>query len=201
VKDLLSIHDLTLDEVNAIFALAADLKARQKRGVPHPLLTRKTLAMIFEKPSLRTRVAFEVGMTQLGGHAIYLTPADIRLGQREKRLARWDEARALWEEAARSRHGFDPRPWEEIAKVHEHRQRDFAAARAVVEEALARARRHRASGRVLEALAPAFRRGSLAKIGHNRDALEAAFPKLPFTWLDVSAGNEFVFLLHRNDLL
>jgi ornithine carbamoyltransferase len=98
VKDLLSIHDLTAEEIEAIFALAADLKARQQRGVPHPLLTRKTLAMIFEKPSLRTRVTFEVGMTQLGGHAIYLTPADIRLGQREtvqdaaRNLERWVDA-------------------------------------------------------------------------------------------------------------
>ena len=98
MKDLLSIHDLTGEEIEAIFVLAADLKARQQRGVPHPLLTRKTLAMIFEKPSLRTRVTFEVGMTQLGGHAIYLTPADIRLGQREtvqdaaRNLERWVDA-------------------------------------------------------------------------------------------------------------
>jgi uncharacterized protein YprB with RNaseH-like and TPR domain len=92
------------------------------------------------------RMALDRGLESPGRERLLL-----RLGQREKRLARWDEARALWEEAARSRHGFDPRPWEEIAKVHEHRQRDFAAARAVVEEALARARRHRASGRVLEA--------------------------------------------------
>ena len=98
MKDLLSIHDITAEEIEAIFALAADLKARQQRGVPHPLLTRKTLAMIFEKPSLRTRVTFEVGMTQLGGHAIYLTPADIRLGQREtvqdaaRNLERWVDA-------------------------------------------------------------------------------------------------------------
>jgi tetratricopeptide (TPR) repeat protein len=75
----------------------------------------------------------------------------LRLAGREKRLARWDDARSLWEEAARSRHGFDPRPWEEIAKVHEHRRRDLPAARAVVEEALALARLHRASTRVVEA--------------------------------------------------
>jgi ornithine carbamoyltransferase len=98
VKDLLSIHDLTAQEVERIFILAADLKSRQQRGIPHALLTRKTLAMIFEKPSLRTRVTFEVGMTQLGGHAIYLTPADIRLGQREtvqdaaRNLERWVDA-------------------------------------------------------------------------------------------------------------
>jgi hypothetical protein len=72
----------------------------------------------------------------------------LRLGLREKRLARWDEARALWEAAARSPREFDPRPWEEIAKVHEHRRRDLAAALEVVEQALALARRHRASARV-----------------------------------------------------
>jgi ornithine carbamoyltransferase len=98
VKDLLSIHDLTADEVEAILSLAANLKGRQQRGIPHPLLARKTVAMIFEKPSLRTRVTFEVGMTQLGGHTIYLTPADIRLGQREtvqdaaRNLERWVDA-------------------------------------------------------------------------------------------------------------
>ncbi len=75
----------------------------------------------------------------------------LRLAGREKRLARWEEARALWEEAARSRHGFDPRPWEEIAKVDEHRRRNLTAACAVVEEALTRARAHRASERVLDA--------------------------------------------------
>jgi hypothetical protein len=72
----------------------------------------------------------------------------LRLAHREKRLARWDEARALWEAAARSPREFDPRPWEEIAKVHEHRRRDLSAAREVVEQALALARRHRASARV-----------------------------------------------------
>ncbi len=73
----------------------------------------------------------------------------LRLAQGEKRRARWDEARALWEAAARAPRAFDPRPWEEIAKVHEHRRRDLPAARRVVEEALELARRHRASERVL----------------------------------------------------
>lgn len=76
----------------------------------------------------------------------------LRLAGRHKRLARWDEAHALWEAAARAEHGFDARPWEEIAKMHEHRRRDPAAARAVVDAALERARRFRASERVLEAL-------------------------------------------------
>ena len=53
----------------------------------------------------------------------------------EKRFARWDAACALWEEAARDA-GFDPRPWEELAKFHEHRRRDFVTARSVVEDAL-----------------------------------------------------------------
>jgi uncharacterized protein YprB with RNaseH-like and TPR domain len=64
----------------------------------------------------------------------------IRWAMREKRRARWEEARALWEEAARSPSGFDPRPWEEIAKIDEHRRRDLPTARAVVEEALVLAR-------------------------------------------------------------
>jgi len=72
----------------------------------------------------------------------------LRLALGEKRQARWEEARALWEAAARSPQAFDPRPWEEIAKVHEHRRRDLPAARAVVEQALTLARRHRASERV-----------------------------------------------------
>ena len=59
------------------------LKMKQKVGETHELLAGKTLAMIFQKPSLRTRVSFETGMTQLGGHAIYLGPDDIKLGKRE----------------------------------------------------------------------------------------------------------------------
>jgi len=73
----------------------------------------------------------------------------LRLARREKRLARWEEARILWEAATLTTRGFDPEAWEEIAKVHEHRRRDFAAARAVVEEALSMARVHLASQRVL----------------------------------------------------
>ncbi len=94
-KDLLSIRDLTASEIDGLFDLAADLKAQQRKGIAHPLLTGKTLAMIFEKPSLRTRVTFEVGMAQLDGRAIYLAPTDIQLGKREtvkdvaKNLERW----------------------------------------------------------------------------------------------------------------
>lgn len=94
-KDLLSIRDLTASEIDGLFDLAADLKAQQRKGIAHPLLTGKTLGMIFEKPSLRTRVTFEVGMAQLGGRAIYLAPTDIQLGTREtvkdvaRNLERW----------------------------------------------------------------------------------------------------------------
>ena len=80
-KDLLSIHDLTPEEFSAVLDLAGEVKAEPARFARS--LERKTLAMIFEKPSLRTRVTFETGMTQLGGHAIYLAPSDISLGQRE----------------------------------------------------------------------------------------------------------------------
>jgi ornithine carbamoyltransferase len=82
-RDLLRVVDLTRDECLAIFALATDIKMALRSSTPRPLLGGKTLAMIFEKPSLRTRVSFETGMFQLGGHAIYLAPWDIRLGERE----------------------------------------------------------------------------------------------------------------------
>jgi len=68
--DLISIHDLSAGDVEEILALAADLKVRQKAGIPHPLLAGKTLGMIFEKSSTRTRVSFEVGMYQLGGRGL-----------------------------------------------------------------------------------------------------------------------------------
>ena len=91
-KDFLAITDLTADEIHAMFRLATDLKQKTKNGKAHPLLKGKTLAMIFQKPSARTRVSFEVGMFQLGGHAIYLSPADIGLGKRESAA---DVARVL----------------------------------------------------------------------------------------------------------
>jgi ornithine carbamoyltransferase len=94
-RDFISMFDLTNDEIYEIFDLTKKLKESQKKGVEHKILKDKTLAMVFEKPSLRTRVTFETGMTQLGGHAIYLAPADINLGTREsvpdaaKNLSRW----------------------------------------------------------------------------------------------------------------
>ena len=82
-KDFLSIAELNKEEIDALFQLAKDLKARLKAGKTDHLLKGKTLAMIFQKPSMRTRVSFETGMVQLGGHALYLSPAEIGLGKRE----------------------------------------------------------------------------------------------------------------------
>jgi ornithine carbamoyltransferase len=83
VPGYLSVTDLTGERTLEVLRLADALKREQKQGRPHPRLAGRTLAMIFQKPSLRTRVSFEVGMTQLGGHAIYLGPSDIKLGERE----------------------------------------------------------------------------------------------------------------------
>ncbi|MBI3664379.1 MAG: ornithine carbamoyltransferase [Acidobacteria bacterium] len=92
-RDLLSLHNLTIAEFSALLDLAEEMKQHPESF--QGLLTGRTLALIFEKPSLRTRVTFEVGMVQLGGHPIYLAPADIALGKREvvkdvaRNLARW----------------------------------------------------------------------------------------------------------------
>ena len=89
-RDLISIHDLSRDEVLEILDLAARIK---KDPAAHRQdLAGKTLAMIFEKPSLRTRVSFETGMTQLGGHAIAIQGGEVGLGKRE---AIGDVARTL----------------------------------------------------------------------------------------------------------
>jgi ornithine carbamoyltransferase len=82
-KDLLSLHDLTKDEVQMILNLAKFMKARAKKRQTPPVLKGKTLAMIFDKPSNRTRVSFEVGMWQLGGLAINLDAAGLRFGKGE----------------------------------------------------------------------------------------------------------------------
>lgn len=83
MKDFISIHDLTTAQVQEMLDLAADLKAKQKRGEKHEYLWAKSMAMIFEKPSTRTRVSFEIGMWQLGGLAINLDQEAIGLGSRE----------------------------------------------------------------------------------------------------------------------
>ena len=80
-RHFVSMLDFSDEEIMAVLKTAIELKA-QPPG-QKLLLQHKTLAMIFQKPSLRTRVSFEAGMTQLGGHAIYLAPSDIKLGARE----------------------------------------------------------------------------------------------------------------------
>lgn len=82
-KDLISLADLSPDEIWALLQLALSLKAEWRQGGNTPRLAGKTLAMIFQKPSLRTRVSFEMGMIHLGGQALYLSPDEIKLGQRE----------------------------------------------------------------------------------------------------------------------
>ncbi|MDF2569681.1 MAG: argF 1 [Sporomusa sp.] len=82
-KDFLSVNDLSVDEIYQIFDFAKILKAKQKAGEPHPLLKGKTLGMIFQKSSTRTRVSFEVGMWQLGGMALFLSSNDLQIGRGE----------------------------------------------------------------------------------------------------------------------
>lgn len=82
-RDFISIHDFTPEEVALMLETGLLLKKEQKAGIPHPILGGKTLGMIFQKSSTRTRVAFEVGMYQLGGHALFLSPRDIQLGRGE----------------------------------------------------------------------------------------------------------------------
>lgn len=84
MKHFLSITDLSKNEIGAILKSAMSLKqGLNEKGKNKKIFNGKTLVMIFEKPSLRTRLSFEIGMTELGGHAIYLAPADIGLGKRE----------------------------------------------------------------------------------------------------------------------
>jgi len=83
MKDFINISDFSARQLQDLLERAIADKAMFRAGKLIPTLPRKTLAMIFEKPSLRTRVSFETAMSQLGGHAIYLTQADIGLGNRE----------------------------------------------------------------------------------------------------------------------
>jgi len=81
--DVLTLDELESKEINNIIDLAIDLKKQQKKGKEKPLLQNKTLAMIFEKPSTRTRVSFETGIFQLGGHALTLSANDLQLSRGE----------------------------------------------------------------------------------------------------------------------
>jgi len=113
-KDFLSLCDWPAPELRAILARARSLKEQQRQGRRPRTLEGRTLAMYFEKPSLRTHVTFETAMTQLGGHAILLLPEQIGIGTREtpadvaRNLSRWVDAilartfsHALVEEMAR----------------------------------------------------------------------------------------------------
>jgi ornithine carbamoyltransferase len=84
MKDFLAIADYSPAELTELLELAEKLKTeREKKGANKPILQNKVLAMIFQKPSLRTRVSFDMGMRHLGGDALYLSPAEIGLGKRE----------------------------------------------------------------------------------------------------------------------
>ena len=82
-KDLLKLLDLSGEDIKEILDTADQMKYSQKHGIPHDALRGKTLAMIFEKNSTRTRVSFEVGMYQLGGHALFLSGKESQIGRGE----------------------------------------------------------------------------------------------------------------------
>lgn len=82
-RDFISIHDYSAEEIAYMIEVGLELKKMQKAGIAHHILQGKTLGMIFQKSSTRTRVAFEVGMYQLGGHALFLSPRDIQIGRGE----------------------------------------------------------------------------------------------------------------------
>ncbi len=84
MKDnFISIADISAGEIHETLELAVEIKAKLKAGEEYKPLAGKTMAMIFEKPSARTRISFETGMQKLGGHALYLSPNDISMGKRE----------------------------------------------------------------------------------------------------------------------
>ncbi len=82
-KDFLALSDWSLEDLESIFSLTRELKQKQQEGTPHRLLEGQTLGMIFEKSSTRTRVSFEVGMFQLGGHALFLHSGTTQMGRGE----------------------------------------------------------------------------------------------------------------------
>ena len=82
-KDFLDLLSIPRSELDGLLRLAAQLKRKQQRGIPHPLLSGRMLGLVFQKPSTRTRVSFEAGMNQLGGQAMVLPMADIQLSRGE----------------------------------------------------------------------------------------------------------------------
>lgn len=83
IRHFLTLNDLSREELNQLLLRAVELKKIQKSGEVFEPLKNKTLAMIFEKSSTRTRISFEIGMSQLGGHALFLSPKDTQLGRGE----------------------------------------------------------------------------------------------------------------------
>ena len=83
MKHLLKLMDFSKEDINEVLELAADLKYKKKNGIPHELLKGKSLGMIFEKSSTRTRVSFEVGMYDLGGNPMFLSSNDLQIGRGE----------------------------------------------------------------------------------------------------------------------
>jgi ornithine carbamoyltransferase len=83
MQHFLSLADLSADEIQRLLDLAIELKQEWRQGGNRPILANKTLAMVFQKPSLRTRVSFDMAMLHLGGQALYLSPDEIGLGKRE----------------------------------------------------------------------------------------------------------------------
>jgi len=118
MQHLVTIADLSSGEIWRLLELAAELKDEWKSGGNKPVLAGKTLGMVFQKPSLRTRVSFEMGMAHLGGRAMYLSPQEIQLGQRESVA---DVARVL----SRYVHGI-------MARVFSHAHVEALAAHASV---------------------------------------------------------------------
>jgi ornithine carbamoyltransferase len=117
-KDFVGIGDLDGSRVIAVLERAARLKHDRQIGRPHPLLPGRIVALIFQKPSLRTRVSFEVGMAELGGRALYLSPAEVGLGERESPA---DVARVL----SRMVHGI-------VARTFHHRDVETLAQEATI---------------------------------------------------------------------
>ena len=116
-RDCLTLAEFTPEEVGHILDEAAKIKGLQKSRIPYRPLRGRTLAMVFQKPSNRTRVSFEVGMYQLGGHALHLLPQEIQMGKREtpsdtgRVLARYIDAIMV--------RTFDHEEVEELAKAAE----------------------------------------------------------------------------------
>jgi ornithine carbamoyltransferase len=124
-KDLLSIEDLNRQEIERLIEQAL----RMKQGGRRPLLSGKSLALLFEKPSLRTKVSFDIAMNQLGGHSIYLSPEEVGLGKREsvadvaRVLSRYVDgiaARTFSHETVQTLARYSPVPVINSLSDHEH---------------------------------------------------------------------------------